>query len=526
MNRFLQGAMILTLAGLLVKIIGAASKFVIARILGGEGIGLYQMAYPIYQVVVAIAAAGVPVAISIMIAEKLANKDMRGIEKVYRVSFYALSVIGFVSCLALYFLAEPLVAWHVVSDARALYALQALAPSLLLVTMLASFRGYFQGFQYMVPTGVSQICEQVVRVSTMVILAWLFLGDGLEYAAAGATFATFPGVFFGLLALVIFFRRQKTFRKHLRLHQNPNCSVDTTAGVLLRLVKLAIPVSMANIMLPVMNLIDSFIVPQRLMDIGYLMKEATTQYGYLTGMATSLVGLPVILTTSLAASLVPAVSELYSLKKKQDIRKRALTAMKIGNIFTIPSCIGMAVLATPVSSLLYATPNAGPAITVMSLSIIFLGWQQVTAGVLQGLGRTIIPMLTIAAGLIVKVLLDWQLTAIPWLGINGAAWASDINFAVAAILNFYFVKRYVGSIVDLREFFKILVSAFAMGGAASFMYASIVTLVGNVWAVGLTILVAGFVYGATLWLTKALVYKDLYNFPIIGKRLRAKDGKK
>ena len=96
MNRFLKGAMILTIAGLIVKVIGALSKVVIARILGGEGIGLYQMAYPIYQIIVSIAASGVPVAISIMIADKLANKDMRGASRIFKVSFGALFVAGLV----------------------------------------------------------------------------------------------------------------------------------------------------------------------------------------------------------------------------------------------------------------------------------------------------------------------------------------------------------------------------------------------------------------------------------------------
>ena len=364
MNRFLKGAMILTLAGIIVKVIGAFSKVLIARILGGEGIGLYMMAYPIYQIIVSISAAGIPVAISIMIAEKLANDDMRGVQQVFSVSLRVLAILGLVFSLALYGSAQWLVDNQIITDPRALIAIQLLSPAIFVVTILSCFRGYFQGFQYMVPTGTSQVFEQIFRVSSMVGLAYYFIDRGLHLAAGGATFATFPGVLAGLLVLIYFYYRQRNVREKMLSQQNPNAICESNGTVVKRLFSLAIPVSMANIMLPMVSLIDTFIVPKRLMDIGYYLNEATTQFGYLTGMATSLIGLPIILTTSLAASLVPAVSEAHTQGDVHRIVKRAETAIKIANMFTIPACIGLCVLATPISQLIYATPHAGPVIAV------------------------------------------------------------------------------------------------------------------------------------------------------------------
>ena len=185
MNRFLKGAMILTLAGIIVKVIGAFSKVLIARVLGGEGIGLYMMAYPIYQIIVSISAAGIPVAISIMIAEKLANDDMRGVQQVFSVSLRVLTILGLVFSLALYGSAQWLVDTQIITDPRALIAIQLLSPAIFVVTILSCFRGYFQGFQYMVPTGTSQIFEQIFRVSSMVGLAYYFIDRGLHLAAGG-----------------------------------------------------------------------------------------------------------------------------------------------------------------------------------------------------------------------------------------------------------------------------------------------------------------------------------------------------
>ncbi len=485
MNRFLKGAMILTIAGVIVKIIGAFSKVLVARILGGEGIGLYMMAYPIYQIIVSISAAGIPVAISIMIAEKLANRDMRGVQQVFNVSLRVLTLVGIIFSVGLYASAEWLIKWNIITDSRALIPIQLLSPAIIVVTILSCFRGYFQGFQYMVPTGTSQVFEQIFRVGSMVGLAYYFIDSGLHLAAGGATFATFPGVLAGLIVLVYFYRSQRSLRQQMLSEQNEEAPIERTSAVIKR----------------------------------YL-HEATTQFGYLTGMATSLIGLPIILTTALAASLVPAVSEAHATRNNDRIIERASTAMKIANLFAIPACIGLCVLATPISQLIYATPNAGPVIAVISLSIIFLGWQQITAGILQGLGRTIIPMLSIFIGLMVKAILDYQLTGTIELGINGAAWATNLNFAIAALINLVFVKRYVGSVINCMNLLKIIISAMAMGGATQVSFMFLVDMVGNGVAVAISILVALIVYILSLWITKAIVMDDMYHMPVIGKRLR------
>ena len=231
------------------------------------------LAYPIYQIIVSISAAGIPVAISIMIAEKLANDDMRGVQQVFSVSLKVLTLLGLVFSVALYGSAQWLIDSHIITDPRALLAIQLLSPAIFVVTILSCFRGYFQGFQYMVPTGTSQVFEQIFRVSSMVGLAYYFIDRGLHLAAGGATFATFPGVLAGLLVLIYFYYRQRRVRAQMLAQQNPNAVGESNSSVVKRLFSLAIPVSMANIMLPMVSLIDTFIVPKRLMDIGFYLNE-------------------------------------------------------------------------------------------------------------------------------------------------------------------------------------------------------------------------------------------------------------
>ena len=184
-DKFLHGAMILTLAGLVVKIIGSVNRILLSRLLGGEGIGLYQMAYPVYLLLLAISSAGIPVAISIVVSRYLAKDDVGNVRRVFHVSLRLMSLLGLVLALALVLAAGWLVDSGGIKDGRAYYSLVALAPAVFFGTVLASFRGLFQGHQLMTPPAVSQILEQFIRVVTMVVLAYVLLPYGLEYAAAG-----------------------------------------------------------------------------------------------------------------------------------------------------------------------------------------------------------------------------------------------------------------------------------------------------------------------------------------------------
>ena len=509
--------MILTVAGILVKLIGAASKIVVSRLLGGEGIGLYQIAYPIYQLAVSIAAAGLPVAISLMIAEKLADRDMRGVMKIFKVSSVLLSVAGIFFAVLLYIGAEVLIAEHVIVDARAYTAIVALIPAMLLVTLLSSLRGYFQGFQYMVPTAVSQIFEQIFRVGGMVLVVMLLLPEGIEYAAAGATFSTFFGIAAGLAVLLFFFVRQSGVRRNLMAEQSPDVIPETSAAVAKRLCMLAIPVSLAGIMIPIVSATDMLIVPRRLLVAGYSVGSATELFGYLTGMATSLVNFPTILTASLATGLVPAVSEAVALRDFDAVRRRTATAMRIACFITIPSFAGLCILEEPVSEMLYATPAAGTSVAILSLSIFLLGVQQVTTGILQGTGHAALPMVNLAAALVVKIALGWYLTALPSWGIAGAAWATNADFAAAAALNLYFVHRYVGYRIDVGALAKISAASVCMAAAAFCTYRYVSAGFGNTEAVLAAIAVAVPVYAGLSALFGVIAKDDV-------KHLRRKKG--
>ena len=287
-DKFLRGALILTAAGLMVKLIGAFNRILLSRLLGGEGIGLYQMAYPVYLLMVSVSSAGIPIAISIIVAEKIARNDYAGAGRIFRVSLGLMVVTGIFFALALYGMAGFLIDNNIIRDERAYQALIALTPAVFFATILASFRGYFQGHQMMTPPAVSQILEQFVRVVTMVVLAYYLLPYGLEYAAAGAAFGAVPGAVTGLIVLSFFYAR---YRKNWQQQSAENniAPQESIKQIAVRLVKLALPVSCANIMLPVVTGIDMLIIPGRLGAAGHTVEQATTRFGYCAGMGQPLV---------------------------------------------------------------------------------------------------------------------------------------------------------------------------------------------------------------------------------------------
>lgn len=512
--------MILTIAGIIVKFIGAGSRIYLSRLLGGEGIGLYQMAYPIYLLCLAVSSAGLPVAISIMVAEKNAVRDYLGGQRVFRISLLALTFTGLLFSALLYFGAGWLIETHIVTDPRAYWSLLALAPAVLLATVLATLRGYFQGLQSMTPTAVSQIIEQLVRVATMIGLAVFLMKYGLEYGAAGATFGAAPGAFVAILVLIWFYVQNRSWRKEMYENRNRDIIPDSTWKIIKRLLVLAVPVSLANIMLPIVSNIDLFIVPRRLEVAGFAVEEATTLFGYLTGMATALVNMPTILTASLAASLVPLVSEAMAKGDHNIIETRTKLAMRLANIITVPSFVGMCVIATPISAMLYAIPDAGPCIGVMSFGVFLLGVQQVTTGVLQGMGKTAIPFINMVASAVVKIFLSWNLTALPSWGVLGAAWATNADFGVAALLNLFFLYKYMHYKMEMGHTIRCFISAGIMGAAVYATYwALFPVLHSNTLATLVSILVGILVYAVSIVLTGTVKADDVESIPKIGPKL-------
>ena len=523
---FVKGATILAVTGIVARIIGAVFRIVLAAILGDEGIGLYMYAYPIYSTLLVISTAGIPVALSKLMAESIALKDYREALRVFRVAFYILTLTGLVITLVL-FLGAEYFADSIVKDLEAVYPLIAISPAIFFVTIMAALRGFFQGQQNMMPTAASQLLEQLVRVAFSIFLVFMLLPMGLEFAAAGATSGAAAGGLAGFLLLLVFYLRKRR-KLFILAGQQEGHNPDPVGRIIRRIFSLAIPVTIGGLVIPLISLIDLAVVPRQLQAAGFDLETARALYGQLTGMAGPVVYFPNVIALALSISLVPAISEAFALQNRNLIQSRADIAVKLTVFFSLPSALGLYLLAEPITILLYNNAAAGYSLAYMSWSVIPLCLYVTTTGLIQGLGRPIIPALNMLYGGLVKTGLAWFLTAVPSLNVGGAALASVIGIGVAAALNLYYVYRLTGWKGRIREL--VLFPGIAVLAMSIFVYISyygIIRLAGplltagrlNAFATLASILIGIIVYSLILLFSGGLSRDELHMVPVIGQRL-------
>ena len=523
---FVRGAAILALTGIAARVIGAVFRVVLAAILGDEGIGLYQYAYPLYSTLLVLSTAGIPVALSKIMAEKIALKDYLEAQRVFKIAFILLAVSGFVITLVMLLGAEYL-SQMLIRDAKALYPLMAISPAIFFVTIMASLRGFFQGQQNMVPTAVSQLVEQLVRVGFSITMVLLLIPVGLEYAAAGATSGAAAGGLAGLLLLAFLYFKKRVDLQVLGQQQTEH-NPESVKRIISRILTLAIPVTIGGLVIPLITMIDLAIVPRQLLAAGFELDEARALYGQLTGMAGSLVYFPNVIALALSMSLVPAISEAFALQNRALIQSRSAVAIKLTALFSLPSALGLFLLAEPITVLLFNNAEAGYSLAFMSWSVIPLCLYVTTTGLIQGLGKPILPAINMFYGGLVKTVFAWYLTAIPALNVGGAALASVIGLTVAAILNLNHVRRYAGWRVNWRELALLpLIATALMSVAVYFSYGAVMHLGRDLLSAGrlnaLAVLIAIFlgiaVFGIALLLLGGIKREELQMIPSIGQPL-------
>jgi len=490
---FVKGTLILTIAGFVVKAIGSINWILLSRILGGEGIGIYQMAFPIYLLLLQISSAGVPIAISIS-------------KRVFNISFTMLTITGFIASLAMYFGADWLISSGLIAESRAYYSIIALAPAVFFVTWISCFRGYIQGYEMMTPTAVSQIVEQLLRVIVMLGAAAILLPYGLPAAAGGASLGAGVGAFGAFLVLLYYYYKLPKASSTGESYDGPR---ESAKEILSRLLSLSIPISLASIMLPLTANLDLLIVPRRLLDANFPMNEVTELFGYLTGMAVPLINLATII-----------ISHAFAKRDHEGIYERTAGSMRLTFMATVPFTVLLYVLAAPTVTLIYNAPKAELATQITAFSIFFLGVHQVTTGILQGLNKPRIPVINMGISLIIKVILNWTLTAIPWLGIGGAAWATVADIGFAALLNLIYIKKYTGYFLDISLLWKNVVSAGVMGVLIFLSYHYLTDIL-PMWVNFILTGIEGLLlYVIVMVLLKGLNKNDGASMPLIGRFFR------
>ncbi|MBV1817033.1 polysaccharide biosynthesis protein [Anaerosalibacter bizertensis] len=516
-ENFLKGAAILGVAGIIVKILGAFYRIPISNIIKTEGMGYYQTAYPLYVLLLTISTSGFPVAIAKLVSEKRAIGNYRGAHKVFKIALLGLFICGILTSLFVFVLAENIV--EALGNRNAYYSLIALVPALFFVPIMSAFRGYFQGRQFMTPTAVSQISEQAFRVGTGLFLTYFLLDRGIPIAAGGASFGGSIGAIAGTIAMVlIYLPKRKDIRKEVRMTEG--YYEETTGKIIKDLLIIAIPITIGSAIAPIMDTIDAAIVMRRLQYVGFSEFQANDLYGQLKGLAQTLINLPQVFSMALAISLVPAISDAYARNKKEEIKSIISSGVRVTLLIGLPCALGLFVLGKPIIRLLYfkntaeALDSTGEILQYLSFGVIFLTLVQSLTAILQGLGRTMIPVRNLLIGAITKTILTYVLTGIPSVNVKGAAISTVVAYMIASTLDLISVKKYAKMEFKTGEvFIRPLISAIGMAIMAKVGHIVFTPLVGDRIATILAIFVGAIVYFLFLIRTGSITYDDFKLIP-------------
>lgn len=469
----LYGAVVLLLASLFNRILGFIYQILMIRLILPEGVGLFNMVYPVYILVLVLATAGIPVAISKLVAEERARNNLRGAYRIFNICFAAL-ILSSTLVTVLCYLGAPLLTEYVFPNPKVYYIFLSLLPGIVIVSLCSAFRGFFQGLQQMTPTALTQSLEQIVRVAFGLYFAYLFLPRGVEYAAIGASLGVVIGEVAGFVSITaIFFRRRPQVSPGY-----PELRPETTGRSLYRIMGLAVPVTLTRVVATAFMSVDAVLIPQRLQASGLTLTEATATYGQLVGIAESLLFTPGIITVSLATALIPAVSDAIALNNTHLVRSRCEEAVRATILAGLPSAVIFLLLAEELCGLIFGYPEAGVSLKVLALGGPFLYLQQTTTGILQGLGEASRPFRNLLCASVFKIIGIYYLTGLPQLGILGTAAALVSGYVIMAWLNLTDIRQLTGFRLNLANSLLKPLAA-AAGMAPSMLLAQRYLLLGT-----------------------------------------------
>ena len=442
------GMTVLGLAGVICKLVGVLYSIPLTWMIGTQGLGVYNAVFPAYNLLLTISSAGLPVAVSRLVARSLAKDDPSSAKNVFKTALILLTAVGSVATIIM-LAGSNLLA--VASDQpTSRIGFQVIAPCVLLVCMLSAFRGFMQGQQNMTPTAISQLIEQVGKVFLALPMAYFGSKIGIEYGAAGALLGTTIVEGIALLYMIIlYFRRKAAFAS---LPQLANELPESRSSIAKQLMGISLPITIGACIVPLSQYIDSTMLVGRLMSTGMEAGKAASVYGLFSGTVIRIINIPTALALAVSMSLVPAISSAKAVEDHRQIVRQTDLGMRFAFLIGLPCSIGMSVLAEPLMRFFYEGSIVeeelilgGELLTMSGLTIILFTVVQATTSVLQGLGKQRIPMYTLVAGVVCKIVLNYVLIAIPEINIHGAPIASLVCYTVSMVPNLYYMLKYTKS---------------------------------------------------------------------------------
>ncbi len=505
---FVVGALVLSLSGFLSKLCGAVFKIPLTNLVGPEAMGYFGSAYSIYNFLLALATAGIPTGISTMVARSIAKKKYKDISSVTKIAASIFVTLGAVlSVLGMVF-ARPLA--RLMNSDDAYYCVLAIMPAVFFISAVAVFRGFFQGHNNMVPTAFSNVIEATLKLVAGYGVAW-FLSLNPANSPAVIVGGAMAGVTLGTVVSALFMLLRYALRgDSYRLSKTEVSEGEPTSkkGLTKDFLSITFPIMISSVTSTLMNAIDSFFVVNR-MKLYFDISQANLRWGCYISMTLPIYNLPSFLITSIGTSLVPSISMAYARNDREGIRSTLNKALKYASILAFGCGFGLSAVSESAVRLFYgaqAQENieiASRLLSIISIALVVVGLTNVTASILQSVGKAHMSVVSVAVGSLIKTVATFIMVSFPALNIYGAPISTNIAYPVVLVMNLIFIRKYLGYSPKISEvFLKPLVCALGCFGAVK----GTVWLLGDAsssrWAVFPEILVGIIVYVALIFALK------------------------
>lgn len=427
-DNFILSAAIISAGGLIAKVIGAVYRIPLTNLLGSYGMGLYQLVFPPYILILVLATFGIPMALSRLLSEQYALLKYDNAQKLFRQARLLLFFTGLAGSLLLFFCSTALARAQGSPEIAAAYKI--ISPAILFVCVTGAFRGYFQGNMKMLPVSLSQVLEQVLKLIVGLSVARAFMPDTIK-AVCGAALALTVSEGFSLVIMSVSYLIHKKYR--------PCVCRQSEQNFLPTIFMLALPLAISGIIMQCSQLLDSVMVVNLLR-----LPNATSAYGIWTGPVNSLLGFPVTLSSGVAISALPALTRTAVKGKK--LQEKYNSAVKLTLIVALPSAIGLMTLAQPIMNLLYKglpadeIEQAAKLMVVSGLSVVFLSLTQTMFSALQAMKKPYVGVISLGIGVAVKFAANAILLPIPSVNIYGAAISETLCYLFAVTAASLYLK--------------------------------------------------------------------------------------
>ena len=437
-QNFLQGTALLAMATAIVKVIGAFYKIPLNAIIGEQGFGYFNTAYEIYNVLLMISTAGLPVAMSRMISQASSLKHYNQVRRIYNTARGIFLGLGITGTLLMTLFCRQLAQFQNQPDAWA--AIGFLGPCVLLICIMSTFRGFFQGQSNMLPTSISQVMEAFVKLIVGILAAWLLLKTtgSVALAAGGAILGVTASCLVSSIYLFGCFR--KVYPHLAETSDQPRSFADTAKGLMI----IAIPITLGSAGLQFLTMLETKIYMGRLLEF-YTQSAADTMRG-IYGMTQTIFNMPCAFITPITISIIPAITAQLTTCHEEEAKATAESAIRITGLISMPCAFGLGILAEPVTALLggYTGDNlilATRLMTILGFSIMFNAVVLVTTAIMQANGNAGRPVINMLIGGLLKLAAVYILTGNPSIGIVGTPVGTLLCYIAIAVLNISSIRQ-------------------------------------------------------------------------------------